>query len=62
MLVWNIRISLFSLISGIKKRKILVLCPESRIEDAEKYLKSFQERGYINRDGADKNGIWRVIK
>lgn len=29
---------------------------------AERYLKSLQEKGIIVRDGANKNGSWKVIK
>lgn len=29
---------------------------------AERYLKSLQEKGYIERSGSDKNGIWKIIK
>lgn len=29
---------------------------------AERYLKSLQEKGYIERNGSDKNGYWKVLK
>ena len=29
---------------------------------AERYLKSLQEKGYIERNGSDKNGYWKIIK
>ena len=29
---------------------------------AERYLKSLQEKGYIERNGSDKTGIWKIIK
>ena len=29
---------------------------------AERYLKSLQEKGYIERHGSDKNGYWKVLK
>ncbi len=29
---------------------------------AERYLKSLQEKGIIVREGANKNGCWKVIK
>ena len=29
---------------------------------AERYLKSLQENGYIEREGSDKKGYWKVLK
>ncbi len=29
---------------------------------AERYLKTLQEKGYIERNGSDKNGYWKVLK
>ena len=29
---------------------------------AERYLKSLQENGYIERKGSDKTGYWKVLK
>lgn len=29
---------------------------------AERYLKSLQEKGYIERSGSNKNGYWKVLK
>ena len=29
---------------------------------AERYLKALQEKGFIERVGANKNGYWKVIK
>ena len=29
---------------------------------AERYLKTLQEKGYIERNGSDKNGYWKIIK
>ena len=29
---------------------------------AERYLKSLQEKGYIERSGSDKSGYWKIIK
>lgn len=29
---------------------------------AEMYLKSLQEKGYIERNGSNKNGYWKIIK
>ena len=29
---------------------------------AERYLKSLQEKGYIERNGSNKNGYWKIIK
>lgn len=28
----------------------------------ERYLKSLQEKGYIERNGSNKNGYWKIIK
>lgn len=41
--------------------KLSLLIDKSK-RTVERYIKSLQERGYIKRDGADKNGIWRVLK
>ncbi len=29
---------------------------------AERYLKSLQEKGYIERIGSDRKGCWKIIK
>lgn len=29
---------------------------------AERYLKTLQEKGYIERNGSDKNGYWKALK
>ncbi|MDD4070512.1 MAG: putative DNA binding domain-containing protein [Candidatus Izemoplasmatales bacterium] len=41
--------------------KLSLLIDKSK-RTVERYLKSLQERGYITRKGADKNGYWRVLK
>lgn len=28
----------------------------------ERYLKSLQEKGYLERSGSDKTGVWKILK
>lgn len=28
----------------------------------ERYLKSLQDKGYLERSGSDRTGIWKIIK
>ena len=28
----------------------------------ERYLKALQEKGYLERSGPDKTGVWKIVK